>query len=817
MDYYYELLNSYSKLKKRTLVLKEEETASKEKTYTPANPVQGDATTFLNNIASAEGNAGTGSYDHPTDPDKQLHVNVNINQNTGKTNVHLKFGDFKGSIGSIVGGKLVLSRSGSRVPAQLDAWLEGGELGGKEQEETKQRDQAAAELEARRQAAMQNTATALDELQKMLMKWQNQITSSRDYNWKKGTGKEDWRKFIEKSFEELKTSNLISEKRKLEMANTLVDLAKYMMSTEQSGTKGTWKPRMNLDQFNDLMSKISIDPKGSRIYLLDPDTNEAYQVGIFKGKRATQTIAALKAWHKDAIEDVENNRPGTVSDFQERTPAAESDGRNIGRRGLAAEAIRVMGTTALNILKGGDNKAFYLAKLKDLYADATTRKEDGSNVSQIIVNEFVAAAGFIKGTEFLTDGVEGAVDNMEALKSFMIKSMGMSESEVSETLDSLAEDEGKALLFSLVMDMSVSKSLFGGVTPLGGAILGGEIDAKTGESYQSRGSKADLRYFFNNNEAELEKVGSRLKELGLDNPQFVVPTEEQWEKMKDQVPEGTDRESVRVLDGVSLKTLNSSSKEIVMGSGSNAQVSSEIAHLHANPDHPDYPESVKKHYREVSSQVGDRFEGGEEAVKELAELTQGMNRLSADQMVNSDFVHGQKGALKDKTKGMTSVQKQKVAQGHAMFKYLKKLNNGTKEDKKKAAASVAYLWSLNAHSSDENAINLAHNLEDNSISITKDYSIRNAVMKGLSSGDLEVNLTDAGTIQFVDKQGKALYSIEGMLDGSMKCVQKGASRGESTPMGSLGDKTEEGTINSELLTLFLESQERLFKSLLERN
>ena len=153
MDYYYELLNSYSKLKKRTLVLKEEETSSKEKTYTPANPVTKPAINFLKEIGA--GTKSTGTYDHPDDPEKRLHVNITTPaKEGGKVNVYLKFGRVDGHIGSIVGKELVLTRSGGQTPAKLDAWLEGQELGSKEEEETKQRDEAAAELEARRQAAM---------------------------------------------------------------------------------------------------------------------------------------------------------------------------------------------------------------------------------------------------------------------------------------------------------------------------------------------------------------------------------------------------------------------------------------------------------------------------------------------------------------------------------------------------------------------------------------------------------------------------------------------------------------------------------------
>ena len=788
MNYYTELLDSYSKLKRRSLkLIAEEDTAPQEEELDP-NRVQ------VNNdqefIAALSTNVAMGAEVPITN---QSGRKATIKIQDQKLNIRVFAGTERFVVGRIVNGQPALAPQpdpgGYYTPGyqKLQAWYQEapkgetkeGEGKGKEKEQPITQEQLDAMAQEQRDAYY-NEQLAVD-----VSAW-NETPEEKPFRseWTNPNTQGNFTRMDESFTEQLQESTQITGEEKVQAfelykkaMTTLANIQNPNKEFSDTDIRGLREVAPYITLYNDRLL-LQVGEQEVAVGAHDLEGTEGGTV--FASRLYDQFNKEIEKINKDVGENIDPE--AIIPTLAKRE---DPDGDNPALRGTANESVKViMGNfLAMAGAQNTEGKQFYHQKIIEEW-EKLTEKRSPEKVAKLF--------GLGLGQDQLdTLFSMESKEYVDSIRSFLTKHRGMDEEKVESLLGNLSSDGQKALAFSIALDMHATKTFFGDVSPIGAVKLG---DSK---EYANLGEKADVQYVFRSKE-DIQKIQENIKKItkGKKLPANAFKTMKASEVFKEELPQGVNPDDEVTVLRAEIKTLNDGSSKITYGQMNAANYISTLGGIGDNVAEQTFA-------KKIQTTIENKFKG--DTAKSRKVLSTLSDMLFSGKMsltsAKTTILKNLEPKMRAKVKGMltkaeTPAAKKAILANASIRGAL--LGNMGQNSKNALAAQVF----ASCMSSNENLARLTFQMRENDVNIKDDFAIKNELINGLSDGTYKVEAAkSSGYIYIRDKSGKPMYVAEWNTDGtSLRC--RSMSPRESTKLG-------ESTFHS-----FLLGQAKLIKELL---
>jgi hypothetical protein len=762
MNYYHELLVSYSKLKNRSLKLLKEQDTGKSKAQTDVDSEIKKALPQAEQAAQVVLNDRQGQYHEgsPYTPAEAPNVNIYKTQK-GKVMFSLG-GGWSSALYAADGtstykeGSLLKGTSawGKFVRQFVSKSEKGAKGADKDRAETHQQQTADAQT--------QNEEALKDIMSEFGLASKDgataQISNELDYfdndqqNYQNG-----FRSHIERVFKELIKDTTIPIQAKLAFAQTikdLVSLAVRFRKMEESGEKIGPSDLMALNKLmRDVQTQTIVgqeDPKTKERLMRDGglvmaggvvgmEEHQGFEFGLGKNKEMTKSVAlmwdTINETRRKYNEDVDNadpfySIPDATEVFMEET---DVPGSTANKRAEADESL-MAGAGMVDLFMVGQKSCvedpnsseceeaeFAKGKMRDMVDNASKYFPEFSIT-------FAIGTGLMNDEGVSTLRSTNAQEQVEAVINRLTLDYPddfPDEETARQFAEELAQDtEGfKAFATILLLRYSNIKNIFGDQHSPVLSVAGGTRWSKGSKNYRR---KIDVAYFFDasdyNEEAGSSKTAEELKDrlkgfvgAGEDVAQFVetktvqdfiddgiLLTEDLSPALSEMDDEGKYTKRI-TLAAVSVKTLSNDGKSINLGS--NAAKS-----LTAPTGATGYKENEGR--IEVHNLIRDNLPGGSNAT--ITSLHQ-MYKAVEEQGLNAN-----------------------ATQKEVFNQIMKNASSSSKASNRTADAAVIDLLLLGG-TSREPQLNVTTATDTGSFSAESDEAFRDKILKGVKSGSISVH------------------------------------------------------------------------------
>ena len=466
-------------------------------------------------------------------------------------------------------------------------------------------------------------------------------------------------------------------------------------------------------------------------------------------------------------------------------PDHNTDGDNPALRGPANETVKAMLANFMSMAAAAiGDRDYWMDKINKEWKLLTTNRE-GDPLHDLAKLARTFRLGLTPDQLQTFESIQ-SVNYVQSLTTFLTQHRGMDEEDAKALIGKLSEDEGRALAFALAADLHATRAILGDVTPLGAQKLG---DA---EGFQSLGEKSDIQYIFK--PEDVAAIQDHIKKInngkGLPNSVFTTmkaseafkTTDEDGNEIIDLPPGVNEDDEVSVLRA-EIKTMNNQDSYITYGQMQAGNYVGMLVGAHGTQGEQDFADSIVDEVQEV---FGDSV-----ALAPQLALTSLGNILSSDEMSIADAetaiqdLLGKQGAesmraiersaddgggsrLANMLKNAKDDNQRKAILANAVMRGLMSEHGGLSEAERNA---LGYQLFSSCMGSSENIARMTFNMEENSVGITDDAVMRDKLKNGLKpEGGWSVEMTKSGHMQIKDANGDALYVMEWNTAGdSMRC------------------------------------------------
>ena len=589
-------------------------------------------------------------------------------------------------------------------------------------------------------------------------------------------------------FEALSESDQLTPQEKTEVLEQSVGSMKILGSYQRTGMKGIKRGELvkasNTLAFNRGNLLIKVGDKQVAFGSMD-----VLRAGKGRSKFALKAKNELNLIINEMNQALAGMGLGSVDPMEhpvavDPLPDLNVDGDNPALRGPANETVKAMLANFMSwVAATPEDREYYMDKINKEWNLLTTNRE-GEEVHDLAKLAKTFHLG-MRPEDLQTFESIQSVNYVRSLTTFLTEHKGMEEEEATELIGTLSQDEGRALAFALAADLHATRAILGDVTPLGAKKLGDE------EGFQSLGEKSDVQYIFK--PEDVKAIQAHVKRMtGKNLPADVFSTMKASEAFKTtddsgneilDLPPGVDENDDVTVLRAEIKTMNNQDSYITYGQMQAGNYVGMLVGAYGTQGEQDFADQIQQETQAAFGEAATR--GPQLALASLGTI------LSSEEMSISDAETAMQTLLgKQGAKSMRDIQRSADNGGGSRFENM--LKNAKDDNQRRAIVangairglmsehgglsgqernSLGYQIFSSCMGSSENIGRMTFNMEENSIGLSDDSTMRDKMKKGLKpEGGWTVGMTGSGYIQIKDEKGDAIYSMEWNTAGdSMRC------------------------------------------------